>query len=362
MNQAGRSQPVGVDEIGLERQAEVGRRDARRVLARVAGPDAVDQREAVGEPERCHGRRSGDAGASDGSHEGRGRHAARGCQAWPAGTLDVHGQTRSARRPRGRARGRPRPDQGRLAAPRPDQPPGPDRRRPGRVAGRDAADGRDQRRVRRARPARPAGRHGRPRQGPTRPRSSDGRRPASGRPAAAEADPAGHRPRRHERDVPAPQPGRRQQRRPDVPLRGQPPKRASASAREPPRASTPTGPLERDRVRHFRRPTAADAGGRARRHVIEFGKFHGHTLGQIAAFEPSYIDWVAGTVNARSRAGRRGARHPGRSRRRGVVRRRSPGAASARPARAAPEASTARPGTRDRPPDTGGRSIRMIAR
>ena len=29
---------------------------------------------------------------------------------------------------------------------------------------------------------------------------------------------------------------------------------------------------------------------------MEFGKFHGHTLGQIAAFEPSYIDWVAGTV------------------------------------------------------------------
>jgi hypothetical protein len=31
-------------------------------------------------------------------------------------------------------------------------------------------------------------------------------------------------------------------------------------------------------------------------HVIEFGKFHGHTLGEIAAFEPSYIDWVASTV------------------------------------------------------------------
>jgi hypothetical protein len=31
--------------------------------------------------------------------------------------------------------------------------------------------------------------------------------------------------------------------------------------------------------------------------VIEFGKFHGHTLGQIAAFEPSYIDWLAGTVS-----------------------------------------------------------------
>ena len=34
----------------------------------------------------------------------------------------------------------------------------------------------------------------------------------------------------------------------------------------------------------------------ARSHVIEFGKFHGHALGEIAVFEPSYIDWVAGTV------------------------------------------------------------------
>jgi len=29
---------------------------------------------------------------------------------------------------------------------------------------------------------------------------------------------------------------------------------------------------------------------------VDFGKFHGHTLGQIAAFEPSYIDWLAGTM------------------------------------------------------------------
>jgi hypothetical protein len=29
---------------------------------------------------------------------------------------------------------------------------------------------------------------------------------------------------------------------------------------------------------------------------LEFGKFHGHTLGEIAAFEPSYIDWLASTV------------------------------------------------------------------
>jgi len=75
----------------------------------------------------------------------------------------------------------------------------------------------------------------------------------------------------------------------------QPPLRGERVRGEPPRASTPTGPLERGRLRHFRRPDppALDV---ARAHMMEFGKFHGHTLGQIAGFEPSYIDWVAGTV------------------------------------------------------------------
>lgn len=79
-------------------------------------------------------------------------------------------------------------------------------------------------------------------------------------------------------------------------LPGQSPLRSNPIGREPPRASTPTGPLVRDRLRHFRRPPAP-ALHEAEAMVIEFGKFHGHTLGQIAAFEPSYIDWVAGTVS-----------------------------------------------------------------
>lgn len=79
------------------------------------------------------------------------------------------------------------------------------------------------------------------------------------------------------------------------PLPGQAPPRGEPFPREAPRASTPTGPMERDRVRHFRRPAPPSLDA-ARAHVIEFGKFHGHTLGEIAAFEPSYIDWVAGTV------------------------------------------------------------------
>ena len=79
-------------------------------------------------------------------------------------------------------------------------------------------------------------------------------------------------------------------------LRGQPPKSRLEWEREAmPRASTPTGPAERDRVRHFRRP-APPSLEVARGHTIEFGKFHGHTLGEIAAFEPSYIDWVTSTV------------------------------------------------------------------
>ena len=79
-------------------------------------------------------------------------------------------------------------------------------------------------------------------------------------------------------------------------LKGQSPLRPGPADREPPRASTPTGPLVRHRPRHLRRrprPSLDDA----RATVISFGKFHDHTLGQIAAFEPSYIDWVAGTVS-----------------------------------------------------------------
>ena len=81
-----------------------------------------------------------------------------------------------------------------------------------------------------------------------------------------------------------------------TPLSGQPRARADVVGHEPRRASTPTGPLVRDRLRHFRRPPAPSLTD-AQATVIPFGKFHDHTLGQIALFEPTYIDWVAGTVN-----------------------------------------------------------------
>lgn len=83
--------------------------------------------------------------------------------------------------------------------------------------------------------------------------------------------------------------------RPGVPFSAQPPLRGERVQGEPPRASTPTGPAERDTLRDFRRPKPPTLAV-ARDHTIEFGKFHGHTLGEIAAFEPSYIDWVATTV------------------------------------------------------------------
>ncbi len=76
---------------------------------------------------------------------------------------------------------------------------------------------------------------------------------------------------------------------------GQPPLRYSTVQREPPRASDPTGPLERSRLRNFRRP-APPALDTAVDHEIDFGKFRGHTLGEVADFEPSYVDWLAKTI------------------------------------------------------------------
>jgi hypothetical protein len=66
--------------------------------------------------------------------------------------------------------------------------------------------------------------------------------------------------------------------------------------REPLRASKPNGPIDRARVRNFRPPEPPSLEN-ARNFEIVFGKFHGHTLGQIADFEPTYIDWLAKTIS-----------------------------------------------------------------
>jgi hypothetical protein len=78
-------------------------------------------------------------------------------------------------------------------------------------------------------------------------------------------------------------------------LNGQPPVRWTTAEREPPRASHPSGPLERARLRDFRPPPLPPVDA-ARDHELPFGKFRGHTLGQVAAFEPSYVDWLARTI------------------------------------------------------------------
>jgi hypothetical protein len=79
------------------------------------------------------------------------------------------------------------------------------------------------------------------------------------------------------------------------PLTGQPPMRSRSRTLGPRRASDPNGPLVRSRDRRFRPPIAPTLEA-ATATVLAFGKFHGHTLGEVAAFEPSYIDWLATTV------------------------------------------------------------------
>jgi curved DNA-binding protein CbpA len=63
--------------------------------------------------------------------------------------------------------------------------------------------------------------------------------------------------------------------------------------REPLRASQPTGPIERHTGRHRQPPPTLEE---ARATTLEFGKFRGHTLGEVATVEPTYIDWIARTI------------------------------------------------------------------
>lgn len=77
--------------------------------------------------------------------------------------------------------------------------------------------------------------------------------------------------------------------------RGRRPPQARPTTPEPPRASDPTGPLERLRARRARRrqlPTLEAA----RAITLVFGKFHGRTLGEIEDVEPSYVSWLARAI------------------------------------------------------------------
>ena len=62
---------------------------------------------------------------------------------------------------------------------------------------------------------------------------------------------------------------------------------------EPLRASDPNGPVHRRRG--GRRPRLPDL-PESRAMVLEFGRFRGHTLGEVEAFEPTYVDWLARTI------------------------------------------------------------------
>ncbi len=77
--------------------------------------------------------------------------------------------------------------------------------------------------------------------------------------------------------------------------RGTRPPGARPAEAEPPRASDPTGPLERLRSRRGRRRSLPELED-ARATTVAFGKFHGRTLGEIAAVEPSYVSWLARAI------------------------------------------------------------------
>ncbi|MDR3544674.1 MAG: DnaJ domain-containing protein [Candidatus Limnocylindrales bacterium] len=72
-------------------------------------------------------------------------------------------------------------------------------------------------------------------------------------------------------------------------------KRATWGQPEQPRASDPTGPLQRVRSRRAVRRPLPDLDA-ALATQISFGKFHGRTLAEIARLEPSYLVWVERTI------------------------------------------------------------------
>jgi curved DNA-binding protein CbpA len=79
------------------------------------------------------------------------------------------------------------------------------------------------------------------------------------------------------------------------PLPGLPPRPRYAEEHEPPRASTPTGPMHRRRGSNagLELPSLADA----LETRLKFGKFEGRTLGEVAASEPSYLEWIVRTID-----------------------------------------------------------------
>ncbi len=72
----------------------------------------------------------------------------------------------------------------------------------------------------------------------------------------------------------------------------QPPDRHRFERERDLRASTPTGPVHRRRGRPQPPPTLQAS----RETVLNFGRFHGYTLGEVELLEPAYLDWIARTI------------------------------------------------------------------
>ena len=86
------------------------------------------------------------------------------------------------------------------------------------------------------------------------------------------------------------------------------------------RASTPSGPVEREPGRRRPVPTLREA----LETELEFGKFRGYTLGEVALLEPTYVDWLAQTITRDDELVRRARVVRADLDRQGVVRRARP--------------------------------------
>ena len=80
---------------------------------------------------------------------------------------------------------------------------------------------------------------------------------------------------------------------PPLTMRGNFPRSRRHASEQDLRASTPTGPVHR---RAGRRSQPLPTLQEARETTLNFGRFHGYTLGEVELLEPSYIDWVARTI------------------------------------------------------------------
>jgi curved DNA-binding protein CbpA len=78
-----------------------------------------------------------------------------------------------------------------------------------------------------------------------------------------------------------------------TPLPGHPPLSRDREGGPDLRASTPTGPVARRASGSSPQIPTLDE---ARSTILEFGRFHGYTLGDVAQLEATYIDWIAQTI------------------------------------------------------------------